>query len=499
MNQGRSVRWRRIAFICGPSIVVLIAWLQSELYANHNQVIIRGPTATATTTPSPTRPSARPTGPTPTPLSFTRMPGVIEAELFDGGGEGTGYHDLDAANQGGAFRPGEGVDISAASDGGGYYVTSIGAGEWLGYRIAIPSGGDYTLQVRVASAGPGGTFHMEAMGADLTGPLTIPDTGGTEAWYTITRQVTLGSTLVQQVRFLFDANGPSGTVGQIHYFSLTKTRPRATPSPTLPPPGSTPTPTPTGMRTSVPSSWYTAIPGTFEAEHFETLHEDTGYYDVEPANLGGAFRPDEGVDIQVTSDIGGGYNIGWTKAGEWLEYAYGVSGQSGHYLLRVRVASAGPGGRFHLEANGTDITGPLTVPDTGSFQTWQTLSKTVALGSGYYKLRLVMDAAGPGGSVGNFNHFSFDPSSDTAPTPPRPTPTSTATPTPTPTRTPTATARTGVRPTARPRAVPTWQAWKWYAIGNLASYGGAHYRCIQAHTSQPDWAPPVVPALWQRQ
>ena len=52
------------------------------------------------------------------------------------------------------------------------------------------------------------------------------------------------------------------------------------------------------------------------------------------------------------------------------------------------------------------------------------------------------------------------------------------------------------------RATPTpseWQAWKWYATGSNVYYGGVYYQCVQAHTSQPDWAPPIVPALWQRQ
>ena len=43
----------------------------------------------------------------------------IEAEFFDLGGEGVGYHDTTAANLGGALRPTEAVDISATTDTGG--------------------------------------------------------------------------------------------------------------------------------------------------------------------------------------------------------------------------------------------------------------------------------------------------------------------------------------------------------------------------------------------
>jgi len=57
-------------------------------------------------------------------------------------------------------------------------------------------------------------------------------------------------------------------------------------------------------------------------------------------------------------------------------------------------------------------------------------------------------------------------------------------PTPTPSPTP-------PPPTPTPSGVP--------AVGALGTYGGATYKCIQAHTSQVGWEPPNVPALWQRQ
>ncbi|HXF68841.1 MAG TPA: glycosyl hydrolase family 18 protein [Thermoflexus sp.] len=44
---------------------------------------------------------------------------------------------------------------------------------------------------------------------------------------------------------------------------------------------------------------------------------------------------------------------------------------------------------------------------------------------------------------------------------------------------------------------PAWQPWTTYQVGDLVSYNGVIYRCIQGHTSQPGWEPPNVPALWQ--
>ena len=39
---------------------------------------------------------------------------------------------------------------------------------------------------------------------------------------------------------------------------------------------------------------------------------------------------------------------------------------------------------------------------------------------------------------------------------------------------------------------------KAYAVGDRVKYNGLLYRCVQAHTSQADWTPDVVPALWVR-
>ncbi|GIH79644.1 carbohydrate-binding protein [Planobispora longispora] len=44
----------------------------------------------------------------------------------------------------------------------------------------------------------------------------------------------------------------------------------------------------------------------------------------------------------------------------------------------------------------------------------------------------------------------------------------------------------------------TWAPNTAYAAGAQVTYGGATYRCLQAHTSLPGWEPPNVPALWQR-
>lgn len=43
---------------------------------------------------------------------------------------------------------------------------------------------------------------------------------------------------------------------------------------------------------------------------------------------------------------------------------------------------------------------------------------------------------------------------------------------------------------------PFWVTGTAYTVGTIIRYEGELYRCVQAHTSQADWTPPAVPALW---
>ncbi len=163
------------------------------------------------------------------------------------------------------------------------------------------------------------------------------------------------------------------------------------------------------------------VPGTVEAEHFD--HGGTGRaYQDNTNNFGEAswwnpFRCLEHPDIRGSGTAGGGYKIGWTEAGEWMEYTVSVAA-AGAYDLSVRVASAGAGGTFHLEVDGTNVTGPLAVPNTGGWDSWTAVSATgLTLAAGTRVLRLSMESAGATGSIGDFDWLALA-SSGTPPPPP---------------------------------------------------------------------------------
>lgn len=58
---------------------------------------------------------------------------------------------------------------------------------------------------------------------------------------------------------------------------------------------------------------------------------------------------------------------------------------------------------------------------------------------------------------------------------------------------------TPIGPTPAAIRAPAWAPWTAYASGQLVTYNGVVYRCMQGHTSQPGWEPPNVLALWQPQ
>lgn len=158
----------------------------------------------------------------------------------------------------------------------------------------------------------------------------------------------------------------------------------------------------------VPIGPYSGTPAPFgliQAENFDLGGQGTGYYNPTNINRGGLYRPAEGVGIgAIPAANGGGYFVGWTLPGEWLDYTVTVAA-TGIYTLDFRVASQPLGGTFHLNVDGKDVTGELTVPSTGNWNVYTTVSKTgVNLAAGTHVLQLVIDTHGTGtGAGGNFD------------------------------------------------------------------------------------------------
>lgn len=149
------------------------------------------------------------------------------------------------------------------------------------------------------------------------------------------------------------------------------------------------------------------IPGKIEAEHYDEGKPGEAYHDVDAKNHGADYRGVTQVDIEKRPDASNGYGIGWTKAGEWVVYTVLVR-QSGTYTLEIPVASKKQGGTFRLEFDGKDVTGPITVPDTGSWQKLVVIKKPgVQLKAGLYTMKMVMATEGASTSIGDIDYVNF--------------------------------------------------------------------------------------------
>lgn len=313
---------------------------------------------------------------------------TVEAEDFDAGGEGVAYHDTTPGNIRGGYRPAEDVDIAPnASASNGFNVGYAVAGEWLNYTVDVPSNGTYVMEFVIASFLPGGTFHVEFGGADRTGTRTAPDTGAWTNWQTM--QVT-GVVLTageQVMRLALDNNGPSGFVGNFDQIRI------------LPQPGGEDLQSPYGGTAYV-------MAGAVQCEDYDWGGSGVAYYDTTPGNIRNSYRNGD-VDVGANAGAINGYNVGFTAAGEWLEYTVDV-GLTGTYNIQVRVSCKGEGGTFRLLFDGVDKTGIQAVPNTGSWTAWQTVTiNGVDLVAGEQVMRLELLSVGSSTFVGNFDQVEL--------------------------------------------------------------------------------------------
>ena len=87
-----------------------------------------------------------------------------------------------------------------------------------------------------------------------------------------------------------------------------------------------------------------------------------------------------GVQLESTTDTGGGQNVGWIDAKDWMAYTNITIPAAGVYLIDYRVASPFSGGKLSLDLNGGSILlGQQDIPNTGGWQNWTTVTQSVTI------------------------------------------------------------------------------------------------------------------------
>ena len=122
------------------------------------------------------------------------VPGTINAEDYDKGGEGVAYHDRSAENKGGKYRT-DGVDIYYSRDSlVKYYTGANASGEWLEYTVDVAKSGTYSLDLHVATPNSGRKVSVMLDGnEDITGSIDVPNTSGWHNWETVMTTVKLSA------------------------------------------------------------------------------------------------------------------------------------------------------------------------------------------------------------------------------------------------------------------------------------------------------------------
>jgi chitinase len=155
------------------------------------------------------------------------IPGTVQAANYDTGGQGVAYNVTSVNGTANSYRS-DGVDLEACTDTGcGDDIGWTAAGQWFKYTVNVAAAGTYTVSVRLASpSGVTDGLHIaSSSGANLSGNINVPETGGWQTWTTVTATVTLpagqqtltidqdnGGWNIHQLTFASSSTPPGNTV-----------------------------------------------------------------------------------------------------------------------------------------------------------------------------------------------------------------------------------------------------------------------------------------------
>ncbi len=397
------------------------------------------------------------------------VPGIVYATDYDMGVVGTAYHDNDLTNylvstgsfsswnQGWNYRN-DGVDIEISEDtvnSNGYNVGWIGSGEWMKYSVTVEETALYDIEMRVASNSGDGQFYF-AVGKAAICPITdLINTGGWQNWQTITipnvvlskadpsftfniveEGFNLGSfkfiksgattevnttfvsaitegenTILVDVNkpidsavsfnyedFVIEVNGEAVQIIQINLFtyrSILFEIDRALTSNDFLQISYNGNTILAEDETSLINFTNEAVKNTiFEVHQIPGVVEAEDYF----------FQ--SGIQLENTSDVGGGQNIAYLDVGDYVDYFIEVP-TSGNYQVEYRTASESEGGGIQLQIIEPDETittlHEVTFPATNGWQNWTTTTESAYFDEGQHQLRMVITTP-----LFNINWLKFD-------------------------------------------------------------------------------------------
>jgi PKD repeat protein len=265
------------------------------------------------------------------------------------------------------------------------------------FRYTYWQAGTYTI--RQTATGPAGSTNTtKSVAVPVVAPtptITFPPIGGDQGWYTIhcnvdgatvtfdeTSMGTIADGILKIQVYTTGTSYRTYTVQKDGYTTVSgaiTTYPGKDQNVDI-----TVTLTPASGQT--PCNGPHNLPGILQAEDYDLGGEGVAYHDTTPGNTGGIYRQDD-VDLEVL-DIDNSPNVGWVRTGEWLAYTVNVS-TAGTYDAGFRVASSYTGSSVQVYVDaGTTPVATVTVPNTGDWPVFRTVSVPVTLPAGQHRLVL---------------------------------------------------------------------------------------------------------------
>ena len=351
-----------------------------------------------------------------------------------------------AWNQGWSYRN-DGVDIEATEEqinSNGWNVGWLNAGEWMQYDINVMESAVYEVNVRVAANAFGGQFHLAVGDVDVTSTVDVPNSEGWQNWQTVTIPSVILEPSDQKLRFYVDKSGfnlssiefvqKEASVNAATSFVSANTLDEYQVQLSLNKPMNTANaPNINDFQILINNN-----PTNILAVNFKTGNTRSLVFEVEERfrssqnitisytgnglsaidgipltsftqqpvkntvaivhSIPGRIEAEDfffqsGIQLENTSDAGGGENIGFLDAGDYLDYLV-IIPQAGTYEVNYRTAALSESGQVQLslidEDGNAAFLHTATFPPTGGWQDWTNSSQPLVLPEGEHQLRMTI-------------------------------------------------------------------------------------------------------------
>lgn len=402
------------------------------------------------------------------PFKDHHAPGVVHFSDYDFGRYNRAYADQDTAtyhvtvgtysawNQGWSYRN-DGVDIQTAADAdpnaNGHVISWTADNEWLQYTVNVDSSAAYEIEIRYSAPLNTSVVKLTIDGTAKTPSVTLPATGNYNTFATFKVPDVILKKGVQKIRLYFVKGGANMSFMNLKLSKKTNEVPlKATgalmrqsnaievsfnkPLDQTTLQTSSITISKNGMAVAI-----TAVNISNDRATL-TLANESMYNDVVKLNYNGttvkaqdgtlletftnlavsnelpvmlmvpgkieaeSFAVNFGLQLEPTTDTGGGQNIGYTNAGDFLDYRIHVQSE-GEYTIQTRVACMSNAGKLEFQqlnaAQQVLNAAQIDVPVTNGWQTWVTttpVSINLAAGATTLRVRILQPEF-------NLNWFEF--------------------------------------------------------------------------------------------